>query len=277
MGGLRTSKRGAIKLVMPPPIRQSVAATRENLYLPAGEPKGGVVCLHGSEGGWAGWNDVACALFAANGFAALSHNYTLNARWLVHPDIDNVPLESTQAALAAMRLELAPFGCGLGLYGVSRGAERALLLAQLLAEDGCADAPDAIAVHSPPDEAWPAFLVADFITGEPWAGDRQRSTWSWRGSHERTRPGTPLGGAALTRYPMFIAQGTEDKICDAEMARRLVERLTHGGRAPEAHFFDGEGHVFHASARNREWAPLVEFFERHLAVHPRDTKDCLGG
>ena len=73
---------------------------------------------------------------------------------------------------------------------------------------------------------------------------------------------------------LFIAQGTEDKIWDAEMARRLVERLTHAGRAPEAHFFEGEGHVFQAGARDREWALLVEFFERNLAVHPRDTRDC---
>ncbi len=153
-------------------IRQSVASTGENLYWPSGEPKGGIVCLHGSEGGWAGWNNLTCALFASNGFAALSHNYTLNVRWPVHPDIDDVPLESTQAALAAMREELIPFGYGLGLYGVSRGAERALLAAQLFAEDDCAEVPDAVAVHSPPDVVWPAFLVTDFMTGQPWSGDR---------------------------------------------------------------------------------------------------------
>jgi dipeptidyl aminopeptidase/acylaminoacyl peptidase len=85
-----------------------------------------------------------------------------------------------------------------------------------------------------------------------------------------------LGNAALARYPLFIAQGTDDKIWDAEMARRLVERLTLAGRAPEAHFFDGEGQVFQASARNREWALLIEFFERHLAIRVRDTRDCSG-
>lgn len=249
---------------MTSPIRQSVASTRENLYWPAGEPRGGIICLHGSEGGWAGWNDLTCALFAAHGFLALSHNYTINARWPVHPDIDDVPLESTRDALASMREELAPFGCGLGLYGISRGAERALLVAQLLMEDGCAEVPDALAVHSPPDETWPAFIVADFLTDQPWAGDRHRPAWSWNGGHERTRPGTPLG-TALTRYPVFITQGTEDRTWDADMARRLVARLTDAGRAPEAHFFEGEGHVFRAEARNREWALMTDFFARHLA------------
>ena len=156
---------------MPLSIRQSAASTGENMYWPASTPKGGIVCLHGSEGGWTGWNDLYCALFAANGFVALSRNYTQNARWLIHPDIDDVPLEGTQAALAAMRAELAPFGCGLGLFGISRGAEHALLLAQILAEDGCAEVPDAVAVHSPPDATWPAFIVSDFQTGESWAGD----------------------------------------------------------------------------------------------------------
>jgi acetyl esterase/lipase len=255
------------------PIRQSTATTGENLYWPAGEPRGGIVCLHGSEGGWAGWNDLTCALFAAHGFAALSHNYTINMRWPVHPDIDDVPLESTQVALATMRNELAPFGCGLGLYGISRGAERALLVAQLLMEDGCAEVPDAVAVHSPPDETWPAFLVADFVTGKPWTGDRQRPSWSWRGGHEHTRPGMLLG-TAPTSYPVFVAQGTKDQTWDAGMAQRLVARLAEAGSPPEAHFFEDEGHVFRAEARNREWVLLVDFFARHLSGAVLTTKAC---
>ncbi len=246
-------------------IRQSASSTRENIYWPGdGRPRGGVVCLHGSEGGWAGWNDLNCALFAANGFAALAHNYTLNPRWLTHPDIDDVPLEGTEAALAALRNELAAHGRGIGLFGTSRGAEHALLLARLLAEDGCPGLPDAVAVHAPPDATWPAFIVSDFQTGQPWAGDSQRPAWSWRGSHERTRPGTPLGEAPQP-CPVFIVQGTEDRVWGNEMARRLVARMTEAGRPPEAHFFEGEDHVFRAAARNREWELMIDFFSRHFA------------
>jgi acetyl esterase/lipase len=193
----------------------------------------------------------------------LSRTYTRNARWLTYPDIDDVPLEGTQAALAAMRAEMAPFRRGVGLFGVSRGAEHALLVGQLLAEDGCAEVPDAVAVHSPPDATWPAFIVADFQTGKPWAGDRARPAWSWRSSHERTRPGTRLCPGPVP-YPVFIAQGTEDMTWDADMARRLVARMTRSGSPPEAHFFDGEGHSFRAASRNREWALMVAFFSRHL-------------
>ena len=122
-------------------VRQSSSATGAVIYWPAGKAlRGGVVCLHGTEGGFAGWNDLNCALLAANGFAAMAHSYTRNARYETHPDIDDVPLEATEAALLCMREQLAPyrFGLsriGLGLFGVSRDAEHALLVAELLAEE----------------------------------------------------------------------------------------------------------------------------------------------
>lgn len=156
------------------------------------------------------------------------------------------------------------FGCGVGLFGVSRGAEHALLLAQLLAEDEGAALPDAVAVHSPPDAVWPAFIVADFQTGEPWAGDRSRPAWSWRGTHERTRSGTRLCPAVVP-YPVFIAQGTDDWTWGADMARRLVACLTENQCPPEAHFFEGEDHFFRAATRNLECELMAAFFAKHLA------------
>jgi pimeloyl-ACP methyl ester carboxylesterase len=247
-------------------IRKSRSAIGSIIYWPGeNTPCGGIVCLHGSEGGSAGWNDVNCATFAAAGFAAMAHRYNEGLAFSGPPDIDDVPLDGTETALTCLRYELAGIGCGIGLFGVSRGAEHALLVAQLMAEDGSAALPDALAVHSPPDATWPAFIAADFRTGQPWAGDRQRPAWSWRGNHERTRPGLPL---YTERFPgpVFIAQGTDDQVWGAAMARRLVARMTAAGRTPEAHFFDGEGHVFHAEAWNREWALLEAFFGSHLAL-----------
>jgi pimeloyl-ACP methyl ester carboxylesterase len=247
-------------------IRQSRSAIGSIIYWPGeNTPRGGIVCLHGSEGGSAGWNDVNCALFAAAGFAAMAHRYTEGRPFSGPPDIDDVPLDRTETALACLRYELAGIGRGIGLFGVSRGAEHALLVAQLMAEDGSASLPDALAVHSPPDATWPAFIAADFRTGRPWAGDRQLPAWSWRGSHERTRPGLLLHTERFPN-PVFITEGTDDRVWDSAMARRLAARMTDAGRAPEAHFFDGEGHIFHPEAHNREWALLEAFFGRHLAL-----------
>ena len=244
-------------------VRYGVSATGASLYRPAQlPPRGGVVCLHGSEGGSAGWNDLNGALFAANGFVALVHDYTPNAGWSTRPKIDNAPLDPTEVALKVMRQELAPYNCGVGLFGVSRGAEHALLLAQLLAEDRCPTVPDAVAVHSPPDETWPAFIVSDFQPDGSWIGDPERPAWSWRGQPERTRPGIPLGAVPC---PVFLAQGTEDRVWDEAMARRLVARMSDAGRFPEAHFFAGEDHIFGPEARNREWELMLDFFARHLA------------
>jgi len=105
--------------------------------------------------------------------------------------------------------------------------------------------------------------VSDFQTGQSWAGDPQWPSWSWRGDHERTRPGTPLGAGPVP-YPVFIAQGTEDKTWGADMARRLAARMTKAGHPPETRFFDGEDHMLRAAARNREWELMVDFFSRHL-------------
>lgn len=229
-------------------------------------PRGGVVCLHGSEGGFAGWNDLDCALLAANGFAAMAHSYSPDTKHYAHPDIDNVPLESTEAALLCLKQELAPYPCGVGLFGSSRGAEHALLLAELLAEESSPATPDAVAVHSPPDAAGPAFLVADFQTGQPWAGDWDRPAWSWRGRHERTRPGTPLEPHRFA-IPVFIAVGTADRVWGSEMTRALVDRMTMAGHPPEAHFFEGEDHIFAADAHNREWELLTAFLSRHLSAN----------
>ena len=49
------------------------------------------------------------------------------------------------------------------------------------------------------------------------------------------------------------------------MARRVVARLTEKGCPPEAHFFEGEGHIFRAEARTREWELMTKFFAKYLA------------
>src|SRR5918911_3406639 len=97
-------------------VRQSLSPVGSVIYWPGdNRPRGGVVCLHSSEGGFAGWNDLNCALLAANGFSAMGHRYSGDGSFWTRSDIDDVPLEGTEAALTCLREQLAPHGCGIGL------------------------------------------------------------------------------------------------------------------------------------------------------------------
>jgi dienelactone hydrolase len=118
-------------------------------YGPPGDgPFPAIMVLHGSEGGWAGWSHRNAVILAAHGFLAYPHAYSRDGNAWNAGSIRDVPLDNTEAALKA--LQSFSFCNGkIGLYGVSRGGEHALLLASLLAQESGAVLPDAIAVHTP--------------------------------------------------------------------------------------------------------------------------------
>lgn len=148
-----------------------------------------MICLHGSDGGWAGWNDRNAALFAGAGFAAAPVAYS-GGDHAGASAIDGVALEIVEAAMRAMRLAFPDRA--VALFGASRGAEAALLYAQPIAAEKSERTPDAVMAHAPPDAAWPAFRPADWGPDGTWSGDRRRPAWTWRGESGRTRPETPL-------------------------------------------------------------------------------------
>jgi uncharacterized protein len=97
------------------------------LYLPAGEgPHPGVLVLGGSGGG-IGWQEDTAAVLAGHGFAALALAY-FGMEGL--PDgLELIPLEYFEKALAALAAEPAVDAGRLGVVGVSKGGEAALLVA----------------------------------------------------------------------------------------------------------------------------------------------------
>ena len=103
-------------------------------YGPAGEgPFPSVMLLHGSEGGMSGWTHRTAAILAANGFLCYPHNYSKGGNAWNAGHIEDVEISRTAEALAALR----SFATGNGkvaVYGVSRGAEHALLLSSLMAQ-----------------------------------------------------------------------------------------------------------------------------------------------
>ncbi len=236
-------------------------------YGPPGDgPFPAVMILHGSEGAWSGWSHRNAVIFAAHGFLAFPFGYSKGGNAWNAGNIIEIPLDRTVEALAALRA--FPYtGPKVGLSGVSRGAEHALLLASLMARDAVQGLPDAIAVHSPADVICGSFDARRWRdAGDPgWQSwDPSLRAWSWRGSSDDLLPTKPI---EIERYggPLFISHGTTDKVWSVDMTKRLAERLRQHGQSAEVHLYEGQDHIPSSAGENEHHELLISFFERHLA------------
>jgi dipeptidyl aminopeptidase/acylaminoacyl peptidase len=235
-------------------------------YSPSGTgPFPGILLLHGSEGGWSGWSHRNAMLFAAHGFIAYPHSYSRKGNaWNAGAIID-VALDRTVDALTALRSFESCSG-KVGLYGVSRGGEHALLIAALMARDGLSGAPHAIATHSAADVICGAFDARHWRDeGDPGAQtwDPANRAWTWKGESDGLEPTKPI---EIERYggPVFLSHGTKDTVWSVEMTRRLEARLRSNGKAPEVHYYEGEDHSSRGDADNLHNEQVLTFFEKHL-------------
>ena len=225
-------------------------------YGPPGEgPFPAIMILHGSEGAFSGWSHRNAAILAAHGFLAFPFGYSNGGNAWNAGNIVDVPLDRTVEAMAALRAFTYSSG-KIGLYGISRGAEHALLLASLMARDSVDGLPQAIAVHSPPDVICGASDSRNWRdVGDPgwqsWDGGKRAR--SWRGSctpagsnrpYSTTIPITlrsvassrflwrcdarrPLacGRRRQRRFPMALKNGKELQPRGAVSLRRLPHQL----------------------------------------------------
>lgn len=233
-------------------------------YGPAGQGRWpAVLILHGSEGGFSGWSHRNAMLLAAHGFLAFPLSYSVGGNAWNAGSIDNVELMRTVEALTALR----GFGwCdgSVAVFGVSRGGEHALLVAALMARDGMAGLPDAVAAHAPPDVVCAGFDARAYReTGDAgWqAWDPARRAWLWNGSAEAILPTTPIPIEAYPG-PVFLSHGERDRVWTVEMTRRLEARLKAHGRDVEAHYFPEEEHSLRSDAENDFNARLLRFLQR---------------
>ncbi|MGP1255004.1 MAG: alpha/beta hydrolase family protein [Kiloniellales bacterium] len=237
-------------------------------YGPPGDgPFPAVMVLHGSEGPWAGWSHRNAVLLAAHGFLAFPLSYSKGGNPWNAGSIAEVPLDRTVQALAALR-SFAFVGPRVGLYGLSRGGEHALLVTSLMARDGLEGLPDAVVAHSPADVICGAFHAATWRDrGDPgWrVWDPADRAWTWRGSSEALRPTTAI---EIERYdgPLFLSHGSEDKTWSCEMTRRLEKRLLAAGRTPEVYYYEGQDHLPDSPTENEHLTQVTDFFTRHLAA-----------
>lgn len=237
-------------------------------YGPPGDgPFPAVMIFHGSEGAYSGWSHRNAVLLAAHGFLAFPYPYSKGGNAWNAGSIVDVPLDRSVEALAAFRA-FAATGQRLAFYGVSRGAEHALLLTALMVRDELEGLPDAVAAHSPPDVVCGAFDARRHRdAGDPgWQSwDPGQRAWSWRGSTEDLLPTQPI---EIERYngPIFLSHGTADRVWSVDMTRRLSARLEKHGRHPEVHYYDGQDHIPGSAAENEHHEHLIRFLDRHLAA-----------
>ena len=233
-------------------------------YRPAkGGPFPTVLLLHGSEGSLSGWSYKQALFLAAHGYFAVPLPYSSGSTSWDAGAIRNVELSDTINAL--MTIRKSPVSTSkICLYGVSRGAEHALLLASLMAEDAMSGQADCIIVHAPANVTYCAFdsrCVRDENDPGWKAWDYEDNAWLWNGDSKRTKPGTKI---KIEHYknPLFITHGKNDKVWHYSMTEMLENRLLQARRQPEVHYFENEGHSLSAKAENQFNKLMLDFLER---------------
>ncbi len=224
-----------------------------------------VMVLHGSEGGMSGWSHRTAAILAASGFLAYPHSYSKSGNAWNAGSIEDVELTRTVDALQALR-QFPTCNGRVAIYGVSRGAEHALLTAALMAKHQLDGEPDSLACLAAPDVVCGAFDARSFRdAGDPgWqAWDPARRAWTWKGSANDLLPTTPI---PIEHYsgPLFLAAGLKDTTWSPGMTRRLESRRRKSGQPVEAHYYPEEGHVPGSQGENEHNSLLIDFLERTL-------------
>lgn len=312
--GGRLLARGVARLAdAPADVRfEEVAAfAGARLYRPADTRRRSVVILLGGSEGGAGFGRSLAPHLAALGYAVLALPY-YNAGW-GEPSIAglptafaDIPVDRLAAVHRWLRARRDIDAGAIGLYGVSKGGEFAMLAATrfrwLRAVIGIV----------PSDVVWEGWGTGD--------RDGTRASFAW---HGRPLPFTPYGGmgAALAamgrgqrmslsiphldgrraapdraaaaripveRYagPMLIAGGDADTVWPSgEMVRAMAERRAAAGRVTVALGFAQAGHGLsgtgwaplnypgleaqapaNARAQRAVWTATVSFLRRYLPV-----------
>jgi dienelactone hydrolase len=224
-----------------------------------GRPGPGLVLLHGSEGGDAGFSDLMAMDLASRGFSVLAFSYYHSPG--TPYVLANIPIERTEEAARWLKDSSWVHGNKVGLYGVSRGAEQAVLLASLLSDSSVISA---VGVHAPYHAVVESFDPETYDS-VPGPYGRPLPAWTYRGT-------VPPPGAAieLEKFagPVFLSHGTRDEVWGVEETRELERRLVAAGKAPEVHYWPGEGHILD-SARPAFMNALSGFFSRELSSGAR--------
>jgi len=269
------------------------------LYVPNdGKPHPGILVLHGSEGGSLPYYQLEAQLLAAHGYSVLAYcwyNCAKNPLKTANESLENVDLNKTYRAFTWLKASPYVGNLKTAIFGVSRGAEQALILGWKTKAEGLT-VPDALVVHAPSDTVVMGFSVAAmdkrcWICTEPglacfngsddpreWDANALRwnlacgtepknpaiqAVHAWKWNEKFLTHGTRIE-IELYRGPVFLAHGDKDELWSHKRTLAIQKTLESSGATPEVHIFPGEKHVFKPAAENqkREW--LLGFLVKSL-------------
>ena len=250
----------------------------------------GVVILHGSEGGSQRNMWVHALLLAESGFAVMTYCW-----WDCARDTRSEPIASLLADIEVKstvdaigwfgKSDFVRKGSGIGLYGISKGAELAMVIASL--SDQLPFKLSALTVHAPTDvierganinwldsRCWIckegvrdcAFQEAFWnrscgkIDGDFTAADRDRfPMWRWKG--DRLQLNSRIEIEKFTGQVLLTAgENDTDWESDKNRVNRIEASLKKAGRKVQVHVFPGEGHSLGLEAEQKRKAMVDRFF-----------------
>ncbi len=281
-------KKGGIKIVEE---RASAEFPNSYVFHPGdGLAHPGIILLHGSNGGSIPGTAVHAALLAARGFSVMTFCWwdcdRNDVRIERMPYLARIELTRTVAALKWFK-ESRFVGADhkLGLYGISMGAEQALLLASLNRK--ITTAIDAVAVHAVNDvtsagmnfswldeRCWTCDMKAKGCTDSesnwnprcgpinlenesPW----RLPLWLWEG--EKLKIGQRIEIEQFEK-PLLITHGEKDTVWNVQKAKNIDAKMKEVGRKPEVILFPNEGHGLSMPAEQERRARVESFFLESL-------------
>lgn len=233
------------------------------IYRPTDEEKHpGIFILHGSEGGFSGWSDMAGVFWAAHGFITYIHRYSTGGNTYRAGNIIAIPIESVVEAFT----HFSTLDCvkkPLAIMGTSRGAELALLMASFMAIDGIRPLPEGVVSIAGSD-----VIVAGFAAANWWPTDEKQEpfdpslrAWTWKNSSENLLPTLPI---PIEKYPgnLLLIHGKEDEVWNWRLSQRLEQRRRKAGMPVTTCFVEGGRHFLSGACAEEANAAILDFLLR---------------
>ncbi len=247
----------------------------------------GVILLHGSEGGSAAFTWVKAQFLAANGYAALAYCYfDCGANSAAPKVLANVEVHKVFEALAWLKNSPYVKGKKTAIYGVSRGAELSMIIAEKSNSEVDLTIPNVILAHAPSDITNPAWswswvdrrcwLCYDTENCQSWnpscginplQGPEGKPMWDTLPAWQWNNKELPMKKRIeVERFQgtIFLSVGTADTVWPYQQTQRIEQTLKNGKRNAEVHYFAGEDHIFKTTAGNRLNDLVIEFLKSHL-------------